>query len=83
MDTARLRWSTARAARALIVLWSVVTVVGALFDAALQPELHIDFLVYRTGAQHLLTGRPLYAEALDPGVPGFLMYFTSPPFGAL
>ena len=83
MDTARLRWSTARAARALIVLWSVVTVVGALFDAALQPELHIDFLVYRTGAQHLLTGRPLYAEALDPGVPGFLMYFTYPPFGAL
>ena len=82
MDTALPRWGTTRAAHALIVLWSLVTVVGALLDAALQPELHIDFLVYRVGAHHLLHGQPLYAEPLDTGVPGFLMYFTYPPFGA-
>ena len=82
MDNALPRWGTTRAAHALIVLWSLVTVVGALLDAALQPELHIDFLVYRVGAQHLLHGQPLYAEPLDTGVPGFLMYFTYPPFGA-
>ena len=82
MDIAPPRWSAARAAQALIALWSVVTVVGALYDTALQPEPHIDFLVYRAGAQHLLDGRPLYAEALDTGVPGFLMHFTYPPFGA-
>ena len=82
MDNALPRWGTTRAAHALIVLWSLVTVVGALLDTALQPELHIDFLVYRVGAQHLLHSQPLYAEPLDTGVPGFLMYFTYPPFGA-
>ncbi|WP_167145241.1 glycosyltransferase 87 family protein [Actinomyces sp. ZJ308] len=82
MDIAPPRWSATSAARALIALWSVVTVVGALLDSALQPELHIDFLVYRAGAQHLLDGQPLYAGPLDTGVPGFLMHFTYPPFGA-
>lgn len=82
MDIASPRWSTTLTARVLIALWSVVTVAGALFDADLQPELHIDFLVYRAGAQHLLNGQPLYAGPLDTGVPGFLMHFTYPPFGA-
>ena len=81
-DTASPSWGTTRVAQVLIALWSVVTVVWALLDAALQPEPHIDFLVYRVGAQHLLTGQPLYAGPLDTGVPGFLMYFTYPPFGA-
>lgn len=82
MNIVSPRWSTTRAVHILIVLWSVATVTGALFDAALQPETHIDFLVYRAGAQHLLHGQPLYTEPLDTGVPGFLMYFTYPPFGA-
>lgn len=82
MNTAPPRWSATSAARALIALWSVVTVVGALFDSVLQPELHIDFLVYRAGAQHLLDGQPLYAGPLDTGIHGFLMHFTYPPFGA-
>ena len=81
-DTASPSWGATRVAQVLIALWSVVTVVWALLDAALQPEPHIDFLVYRVGAQHLLTGQPLYAGPLDTGVPGFLMYFTYPPFGA-